>query len=103
VIELYAVGELAPWPDDVPADARLLASFDQRVLAPVVADLARCLVQVGVDWTGGDWLVEQDRVGLLGRLLHEAAGAPGRRRDVLRELAAAVDAAAGHRLLAVDD
>ena len=104
MLDLYAVGDLAPWPDDVPTDSRQIGSIDQRRVALVADDLERCLARVGVEGAlGADWLVGADAVAELARLLHQAAGEGGRGRDVLRELAAIVEAADGRLLLAIED
>jgi hypothetical protein len=93
MLDLYAVDDLDPWPDDVPAGARHLGGLDPEAFAAV----AGALRASGVDASyTEDWLVPADRVGALVAALHDAG-------PDAAALAAVLAPARGSGILAVAD
>ena len=104
MLDFYAVRDLYPFPEDMPAESVLLGSMDIREYHRCAELVRPCLAKLGVEASYfSDWIVAPEQQAELLRGLERPEASTKEAQRALDVFTAIVRGAAGLTLLAVCD
>ena len=107
MLDFYAVEDMHPWPDDMPAARRLIGSMSSEDFHSSDGLVSQCLRACGCDRSHfDDWIIPREEIAPLLRCLRETAARlphPVNPNSGLGMLMSIIARAEGSILLAVCD